>query len=616
MTTEFDIALLRRFEPVIRYTQGEQFFPMDAGRYVTQSSLWLHRPNQPLHRLWDEGNLTLEKLAEPRSDGPDAIYYLKFIDPLSLTDMLVYQIEQVREGIAGQGEDVFRAGRGRLARVGYISRFVAALFSLSLLARGRVPGDTAVAAARAYKQMMAQQETYTYYGRVVRKNGWVGLQYWFFYAYNNWRSGFYGANDHESDWEMIYIYLYEDNSGQLCPEWVAYALHDFAGDDLRRRWDDPEIEKVGEHPVIYAGAGSHASYFQRGEYIAELVLPLISPVVKLVDDIQEWWEAKLRPYLGEDEKQRKWSDFSIFRVPFVDYARGDGLSIGSGQEKQWSQPQLLDPMPNWAANYRGLWGFYVRDPLSGEDAPAGPLYNRDGSQRRSWYDPLGWSGLDKVIPPNRRLAEVEQRLEELNTTWQALSAEINSKTVQLNKLGLEAAAMSEQPHLKNRLLENERQSEELSQRLNHLRAERADNEALREALQHYAQRIQSGERGPLRTHIRRAHRPTTYQELRLSQFAEAWAAVSMGVMVLGFVILAIFAPAYLFLGLFSLVMLFIAIESAFRRRIARLINWLTVALAGIAAVILLLEFWDEALVAAVLIAGGYITWENLRELRR
>ena len=616
MSAESDIALLRRFEPMIRYTQGEQFFPMDVGRYIDQSSLWVHRPNLPPYRVWDEGDLTMARLAEPRSHGPGALYYLKFIDPLSLTDMLVYQIEQVREGIAGQAEDIFRAGRGRLARVGYISRFVDALFSLSLLARGRVPGDTAVAAARAYKQMMAQREAYTYYGRVVHKNGWIALQYWFFYAYNNWRSGFYGANDHESDWEMIYIYLYEDNGGQLCPEWVAYASHDFAGDDLRRRWDDPEVEKMGEHPIIYAGAGSHASYFQRGEYIAELVLPFISPVVKLIDDVQAWWEAKLRPYLGEDEDRRRWSEFSIFRVPFVDYARGDGLAIGPGQERQWGQPQLLDPAPDWAVNYRGLWGFYARDPLSGEDAPAGPLYNRDGSQRRSWYDPLGWSGLDKVTPPNRRLEEVEERLQELSEKWQILAAEISRKTVQLNKLGLEAAAMREQTHLKQQLLENERQSQELSERLNHLRAERAENEALREALQRYARRVQSGERGPLRAHIRRAHRPTTYEELRLSQFAETWAAVSIGMMMLGFVILAIFAPAFLLLGFFSLLMLFIAIESAFRRRITKLINWLTIVLAGISAVILFIEFWDEVLFIAVLIAGGYITWENLRELRR
>jgi hypothetical protein len=31
-----DMELLRHYEPVIRYTQGEQFFPMDVVRYVGQ----------------------------------------------------------------------------------------------------------------------------------------------------------------------------------------------------------------------------------------------------------------------------------------------------------------------------------------------------------------------------------------------------------------------------------------------------------------------------------------------------------------------------------------------------------------------------------------------------
>ena len=28
----------------------------------------------------------------------------------------------------------------------------------------------------------------------------------------------------------------------------------------------------------------------------------------------------------------------------------------------------------------------------GPDSAAGPMYNRDGSVRRSWYDPVGWAG--------------------------------------------------------------------------------------------------------------------------------------------------------------------------------------------------------------------------------
>lgn len=74
-----------------------------------------------------------------------------------------------------------------------------------------------------------------YYARVVREGGYIILHYMFFYPMNDWRSSFYGVNDHESDWEQIFIYLADDNQDHPTPRWVAYASHDFTGDDLRRR---------------------------------------------------------------------------------------------------------------------------------------------------------------------------------------------------------------------------------------------------------------------------------------------------------------------------------------------------------------------------------------------
>ena len=44
-------------------------------------------------------------------------------------------------------------------------------------------------------------------GAVVRDSGYTVLQYWFFYAYNDWRSRVFGVNDHEADWEQVTIYL-------------------------------------------------------------------------------------------------------------------------------------------------------------------------------------------------------------------------------------------------------------------------------------------------------------------------------------------------------------------------------------------------------------------------
>ena len=60
-------------------------------------------------------------------------------------------------------------------------------------------------------------EHYRYHGRVLRQDGWVVLQYWLFYPFNDWRSGFFGANDHEADWEKIFVYLSESDDGRGQP---------------------------------------------------------------------------------------------------------------------------------------------------------------------------------------------------------------------------------------------------------------------------------------------------------------------------------------------------------------------------------------------------------------
>jgi hypothetical protein len=345
-----------------------------------------------------EGQLTLGHLGQPRDHGPRAVYFLKFIDPLNLAEMARFRLQQGIEDLRDRARH-FSAGRARLARVGYSSRILDAIYMLTLLLRGRVPGDTAAAAALIYSRMQRAEERYTYYARVIQEAGWTILQYWFFYPYNNWRSGFHGANDHEADWEMISVYLAADHGRALAPRWVAYASHDFSGDDLRRRWDDPELEKVDGHPVIYVGAGSHASYFVKGEYLTEIELPFMAPLTRVQETLQRF-VAPPAPGTAEAGEPEAPAVLNLLRVPLIDFARGDGLALGPSQEKVW-QPVLIDPAPSWVERYRGLWGLFVRDPVAGEDAPSGPMYNRDGSVRRAWADPLGWSGLDKVLPPAR-----------------------------------------------------------------------------------------------------------------------------------------------------------------------------------------------------------------------
>jgi hypothetical protein len=612
---EADRALLRRFEPILSFNRGESFFPMDVEPYIRQCSLWVQFPGVAPRCLLPEGQLTLDTLVDNRAHGFDAVHYLQFIEPLNLAELARYRLEQARQKRKRDPRDVFQAGQGRLARVGYGSRFVDALFQLTLLARGRVPGDTSAAAAMTYHRLMGDTPRYHYYGRVVRENDWIVLQYWFFYAYNNWRSAFFGVNDHEADWEQVCVYVYQDDEERIHPAWVAYASHDFSGDDLRRRWDDPALDREGDHPIVYVGAGSHASYFQPGEYLAEIEIPFLAPLARLAERIQKARQSALEEYYGEQvRRQVAQSEVNIFRVPFVDYARGDGHCVGPGQERAWSEPGLLAPTPDWALLYRGLWGLYAHDPLSGEDAPAGPVYNRDGSVRKAWYDPLGWAGLDKVSPPSVALertynerAVVLDRLADDRRAVAAISGD-------LVRLGVEAEAMRGMPHLKTLFSDQQRRIDGLIAERDHIRASLSEGEALLEALDEHIERLQEGDLGPLRAHIRRAHHPIPEEQLRLGKLAEFWAAISIALMVIVLLVLFIFKPGSLWIGLATTGALFLLIEASFRRWLGQLITAFGVILALVCSTILVIDFWRPILIGLVLVVAAYLLVDNLREL--
>ena len=87
--------------------------------------------------------------------------------------------------------------------------------------------------------------------------------------------------------------------------------------------------------------------------------------------------------------------------------------------------------------YRGLWGLDTWDPLGGERAPSGPKYNRDGTVRESWSDPLGWAGLDKVLPPREMIVATEELLAKLGTEQVELAAQIERQRDMARTLELE-----------------------------------------------------------------------------------------------------------------------------------------------------------------------------------
>jgi hypothetical protein len=603
-------ALLRRFEPVIRFTKGEWFYPMDSEPYVDACSLWVARPGEDAVCVVPAGELTLDRLAQQPEDTTGAVHYLKIPNPKEEGDRGRQQSKGSHTN-PDWPKETFRAGRGRLARVGYLSRLADALFSLVLLARGRVPGGDVEGGRVLYGRYMEKGERFTYHGNVVRQDGWIVLRYWLFYAFNDWRSNVFGANDHESDWEKIFIYLSESEDGEVRPEWVAYAAHEETGDDLRRRWDDPELEKIGEHPVAYVCCGSHATRYFRGEYLTELAFPLPRPISAVRRILRRFWYVTLRQYADGDYTEKPYEQFTI---PFVDYGRGDGLSVGPGQDREWDRPRLMNPVPSWISDYRGLWGLYTRDPFEGEDAPAGPMYNRDKTISREWFDPVGWAGLDKVPTRAEELEIIKGRQAELEESRDLLRSELQEKSNELKALGMDAEATRDQSHLSKLHEKQTRHIEELSKEVEMLRAQLSDDEILAESLQDHAESLREGERPPASAHILHAARPVSESETHAGRVAQLWASISIALVLVTLILIIAYERQHLLGALVFAIAAFAFIEAGFRRRLTRFMVSLNVALAIVGTLVILEQYFWSVVVLAVLAVGLYILWENLREL--
>ena len=112
---------------------------------------------------------------------------------------------------------------------------------------------------------LAEDSEPAVYAHVAAESGHPGrlaLQYWFFYAFNDFN------NTHEGDWEMVQlVFDAPDAEAALEQEPVAigYSSHEGAEN---ADWDDDKLELVdGAHPVVYPAAGSHANKFTDALYL-------------------------------------------------------------------------------------------------------------------------------------------------------------------------------------------------------------------------------------------------------------------------------------------------------------------------------------------------------------
>jgi hypothetical protein len=600
-----DPELLRAHAPVLRYTAGEQFLPTSVEAYLARCSLWADgggtRRRRDAERLVPAGDLTPDRLAEAGLRYRGRPLYLRFVqEQLSRAEVAAWRRE----------ERPRLRGKARFAAVGVLARLIDALVRVSLLVRGRVPGGLVAAAHRLgmLPDPGGPDSVRTCYGRVVRTAGYTVLQYWYFYAFNDWRSTFYGVNDHEADWETVTVYLVDepDAPGGLRPAWVAASAHDLGGPDLRRRWDDPQLRREGDHPVVHPGAGSHSGAFLPGDYVVSVELPALRRVVVRLQGVRR----RLLPWTAEPGR-------GAFALPFVDYARGDGTAIGTGHDLTWRIEQIDDDTP-WVRDYRGLWGLDTHDPFGGERAPAGPRYSRTGALRPSWADPLGWVGLAAVpATPAEEEAHLRGRITELGSEVRELDAEIDAERAAVR--GLTAQIRSLTAAADARRLRRERVAE-AARRERALAALVARRSALvEERAAHAAFLAGPRDPGPPDAHLRHPHLPyAAHTDLR-SRFLRVWAAVSTPVLVLGLGGLLVRPSVPVLAGFLTFLVVFGVVEAIGRRRVlafATVLGALALWVAAVAGLIFaLLSSWHLVLAGLLAALALVLLVVNVRELR-
>ncbi len=359
---ELDLAL--KYEPVLRFSKDdkdreESFFPVSTAHYVAESALHEKGVGEVKART----ALNLDDLASTSPSKSRDLYLAYAADQIlehdpSLRNRLangglaLFSIEgNMAPQLVVEDEEAAAAVEDDPA----LERNEDAAFAFSSPGEEEPSGEVSFVLTNAMqlpeKVHTAAVERYepyrdfskfppVYYYSTLYNRGYLVLQYWFFYAYNDWGTGHDGVNDHEGDWEMIALFFRDDK-----PQYIAYSAH--TGGPEYHRWNASEVEKIGgTHPVVYVGCGSHANYFHSTSH-------------------------------------------NMFG--YKDFAFGNSeMAIGVDTGVAWGPPIDLRSQA-WALNYAGGWGAMVKRFGSasfapGAQSPVGPAW-----QFERWEAPTGWA---------------------------------------------------------------------------------------------------------------------------------------------------------------------------------------------------------------------------------
>jgi hypothetical protein len=271
----------------------------------------------------------------------------------------------------------------------------------------------------------------------------------------------------------------------------------------------------------------------------------------------------------------------------------------------------MDGTQPWVHGYSGLWGMSVEDPFQGEDAPAGPMFNRDRSVRMSWSDPISFAELDLEPPPSQAATLLGERVEAVERRQEELASTIPGLERDLAAAGAEDSASSDDAfRTPSRIAERDRLRAELTV----LQREREENELRLGDLRRRLAAAKEGVRPPPQAHLRRIPVPTEPGADATGRLLEAWAAISVGLMLLVLVAVLVLSPRFGLAIAVGVIGLFVLIESILRGGVIGLLATWTRLLAVVAAAVVLLNHWQLGIILVAIAAGLFILRANVSEL--
>jgi|GEM_PF-2990527 len=302
--------LLLEYMPVLYMHPDEDYLPMNVEAFVEGSA------------IWDDRGILTDKTLVAAGDGNDAS--LEFIATTTDTENWYIQF-------SGEGSKEFD------------------------LARAKTRYDALIADEKATTSVYVHKMEDSFTDEQGDVHEFIVLQYWYFYAMNNWKEQG-GFNDHEGDWESVFVFL---DKATHEPRYVAYSAHHNDGtpngitqyDSVKRNWDSSDVVFDEGQVTSFVSLGSHANYPNNGNGGIH--------DAKSSNDVTSNQGLHLKSVL-----------FSLQNL---------------------SQDEPL----NWFNLYKGKWGVDTSDLFGSASGPQGPNYIDVGGTMR-FHNPVAWAGLDKV----------------------------------------------------------------------------------------------------------------------------------------------------------------------------------------------------------------------------